>query len=149
MDATPLDLLLVEDSVDDRAFVSHLIQQMGRRVNVARNGAEALEMMFGSAEPAWDAAARLAPKFITLDFHMPKVGGLELVRMFKGNPQTRAIPVIVLSASEDRRDAAECYRAGVNSYIVKPTDFADFARVVTLLGQYWMTLNLAPERVNA
>jgi len=145
MHESRIDLLLVEDSVDDRAFVSYFMQQLGGvTVRVAQNGAEALEMMFGRAEGSQQPPI-LAPRVIVLDLHLPKIGGLELIRHFKSNPHTHAIPLVALSASADRHDAEDCYLAGANSYIVKPTEFAEFGRVVTLLGQYWLRLNLAPD----
>ncbi len=146
MDSTRVDLLLIEDSVDDRAFVCHFMQELGElRVRVARNGAEALEIMFGSCLTARDAPARLQPRLLILDLNMPQIGGLEMIGRFKLNPHTRSIPLVVLSSSDDARDAARCYQAGANSYIVKPTEFVNFGRTVTLLGQYWFRLNLAPE----
>ncbi len=76
---------------------------------------------------------------------MPKVGGLEVLRRLKSDPSTQSIPVVALSSSNEERDLIESYRYGVNSYIVKPMDFDQFAKTIRLMGQYWLELNQTPK----
>jgi len=81
---------------------------------------------------------------ILLDFDLPKVGGLEVLRRLKADERTRSLPVIVLTASREEPDIAAAYRLGANSYIVKPVDFEAFSRAVSELGLYWVLLNEPP-----
>ena len=76
-----------------------------------------------------------------LDLNLPKVEGLEVLRRIKDDPRTKAIPVVALTSSHDDRDILECYNLGVNSYIVKPVDFAQFIEAARALGFYWLLLN--------
>jgi two-component system response regulator len=78
---------------------------------------------------------------ILLDLKLPLVDGLEVLRRVKEDPQTRMIPVVVLTSSREDRDVVESYRLGVNSYIVKPVDFEQFTESVRQLGFYWLLLN--------
>ena len=84
------------------------------------------------------------PKLILLDLKLPKVDGLEVLREIRATPQTRAIPVVVLTSSAEQRDIVETYKLGVNSYIQKPVKFDEFAEAVAHLGLYWMVLNQLP-----
>ena len=79
-----------------------------------------------------------------LDLKLPRVDGIEVLRRIKADPQTRCVPVVMLTSSREDRDLAECYKLGVNSYIVKPVDFAQFDEVVRVLGFYWLLLNQPP-----
>jgi CheY-like chemotaxis protein len=81
---------------------------------------------------------------ILLDLKLPKVDGLEVLRRLKTDPRTRAIPVVVLTSSREERDIVESYQLGVNSYIVKPVDFAQLIESVRQLGLYWLLLNQPP-----
>lgn len=147
MAAETIDLLLVDDSADDTAFVLHALQTAGLSpvVRSARDGAEALTMMFGT-EASTAAVPRLLPRVIVLDLKLPKVDGLEVLRRLKSNPFTRFVPVVVWSSSLEKRDVTTSYELGVNSYLVKPMDADDFAGSVQALVRYWLDYNQAPGR---
>ena len=136
------DILLVEDSEDDSEFFIQAIKEPNptARMQIARDGAEALALIFGEGNPD-DAEPVVRPKLIILDMKMPKLGGLEVLRQLKINPHTRAIPVVVLSSSQEKRDLAESYQLGVNSYLVKPMDFDKFADLARIVGTYWLKFN--------
>ena len=112
---------------------------------MARDGAEALEFLFGTGAHAGRKVEN-GPKVILLDLKLPKIDGLEVLRRVKGDPRTKKIPVVVLTSSKEQPDVRECYELGVNSYIVKPVNFERFASAVAELGMYWLLLNHPPNR---
>lgn len=139
------EILLVEDSPDDIAFFVRTLEKagLGARLHTVQDGAEALEFIFGDGH----GAARLRVlrlKVIILDLKLPKVSGLEVLRRLKADPQTRKIPVVILSSSQEERDLIESYQLGVNSYVVKPMDFDAFGASVRTLCQYWLQFNQTP-----
>jgi two-component system, response regulator len=137
-----INILLVEDSADDAAFVEHALKEakLGEGLKIARDGVEALALIFGTGNPA-DSLPVINPRIIVLDLKLPKVDGLELLRLLKSNPHSRTIPVVVLSSSLEKRDLTESYRLGVNAYLVKPMDFDEFSETVQMLGRFWLQFN--------
>lgn len=140
-----VEILLVEDNPRDldltlRALKKH---NLANHVQVARDGAEALDYLFGAGAFAGrDVSDR--PRVVLLDLKLPKVDGLEVLRRIRQDERTRLIPVVVLTSSQEDRDIIESYRLGVNSYITKPMDFDKFLDCVKHLGMYWLLLNHAP-----
>lgn len=133
-------LLLVEDNPDDveltlRAFRRAKLDQS---VFVARDGAEALEFLFGV-----EAASPL-PKAVLLDLKLPKVDGLEVLARIRQGERTRRLPVVVITSSREESDIRRAYALGANSYVVKPVEFERFVAAVVDVGLYWLQLNQAP-----
>ncbi len=83
-----------------------------------------------------------------LDLKLPKVDGIEVLRRIKSHPQTRHVPVVVLTSSQEEADLVETYGLGANSYIVKPVDFEKFTESVRLIGMYWLLTNQPPPVVS-
>ncbi|MES2466468.1 MAG: response regulator [Verrucomicrobiota bacterium] len=84
------------------------------------------------------------PIVILLDLKLPKVNGLEVLRIIKADPDLKIIPVVVLSSSRETPDLIESYQYGVNAYVVKPVDFADFMKAIQQLGIFWAAVNEPP-----
>jgi two-component system response regulator len=140
-----VEILLVEDNPNDvrlalDAFAQHKISN---QVRVVRDGAEALEFLFCTGRYA-QRRIEERPKVVLLDLKLPLVDGIEVLRQVKADPRTQVIPVVVMTASREERDIVDSYRLGVNSYIVKPVDFDQFAGAMKQLGLYWLLLNQPP-----
>jgi CheY-like chemotaxis protein len=134
---TDRPILLVEDNPMDVDLTLRAFQR--RRVTnpvlVARDGEEALAWL-----PRWEAGETW-PAVILLDLKLPKVDGLEVLRQLKQHPTLRAIPVVVLTTSEEGADVQAAYLMGVNSYIVKPVEFEKFMDVSEKIDLYWTVIN--------
>ena len=133
-------VLLVEDNPDDLELAQLAFARSAQptAVDVARNGAEALEYLFTRRpEP---------PQVVLLDIKLPLVDGIDVLRRIKADPRTRAIPVVMLTSSAQDRDLQACYELGANSYIVKPVDMEQFMAAVNYIGVYWLGLNLTDAR---
>ena len=140
----PVEILLVEDNPDDIEMALNALEQhhIANRILVVRDGAAALDYMFSRG--AYAGRDKQAPRVILLDLKLPLVDGLEVLRQLKEDPRTRAVPVVVMTASREEQDLVESYRLGVNSYIVKPVDFVQFTRAMRTIGLYWLLLNELP-----
>ncbi len=141
----PIEILLVEDNPADLKMTLHALRSgnVANHIQVARDGAEALEFLF--CEGAFAGRdINDGPKVILLDLKLPKVDGLEVLERVKNDPRTKQIPVVIMTSSKEQSDVASSYDRGVNSYIVKPVNFESFAKAVQTLGMYWLLLNQAP-----
>jgi two-component system response regulator len=140
-----IEILLVEDNPDDMDMTLRALRKanLANKIQVARDGAEALEFIFCEG-PFAGRQIESVPKVILLDLKLPKVDGFDVLRRIKGDPRTKTIPVVVLTSSKEQRDVVESYHLGVNSYIVKPVNFEGFLTAVSELGMYWLLLNQAP-----
>jgi two-component system response regulator len=136
------DIVLVEDNPSDAEFTIRAL----RNSNIIHglihleDGEEALEYIFALGKYAERSIEDL-PKMILLDLKMPKVSGLEVLKKIKSDKRTKIIPVVLLTSSKEESDILDAYKYGVNSYIVKPVDFDDFAKVVAHAGLYWLLVN--------
>lgn len=140
-----VEILLVEDNPSDAELTLHALQKsnLANRIQLVRDGEEALDFLF--CRGAFSSRRfELAPRLILLDLKLPKVDGLQVLEQVKGDPRTRAIPVIILTSSKEDRDLAAGYTRGVNSYIQKPVHFGEFQKVVEQLGMYWLLVNSKP-----
>lgn len=136
----PVEILLVEDNPNDLELALHALRKnnLSNRIEVARDGEEALDFIFGTGP------SQQRPKVILLDLKLPKVDGLEVLKRLKSDPETRSIPVVIMTSSREEGDIVKSYQLGVNSYIVKPVDFEQFTASVRQLGLYWLLMNQAP-----
>ena len=140
-----IEILLVEDNNIDAELTlralkkHHLSNQIKRMVD----GQEIIDYLF-DPDGSPKVFAPHFPKLILLDLKLPKISGLEALKIIKDNPITKQIPIVVLTSSTEDQDINECYRLGVNSYIVKPVEFDKFVESVQELGFYWLLLNKYP-----
>jgi DNA-binding response OmpR family regulator len=136
----PRLILLVEDDPDHELLTLRALKKanVANEIRVARDGEEALEALLGNDT--------IRPQVVLLDLKLPKLDGLEVLRRIRGNEQTRLLPVVILTSSDEERDMIESYRIGVNSYIRKPVNFSDFAEATRQLGLYWLVLNECPPK---
>ncbi|MDX1584961.1 MAG: response regulator [Thermoanaerobaculia bacterium] len=139
-----IEILIVEDNEHDleltmRALKKHKISN---RVLALRDGEEAIDYLFRRGE--FEERDDSKPKVIFLDLKLPKIDGLEVLERIKEDPETRGIPVVMLTSSAEETDRLRSYDLGVNSYVVKPVDFDDFMLAISRAGYYWIALNRPP-----
>jgi two-component system response regulator len=141
-----VEILLVEDNQDDMDMALRSLRKanLTNRIQTVRDGAEALEFIFCEGAFAGRKFEN-PPKVILLDLKLPKVDGMEVLKRIKGDSRTKMIPVVILTSSKEQRDVIESYSLGVNSYIVKPVNFEQFAAAVQELGMYWLLHNQSPK----
>jgi DNA-binding response OmpR family regulator len=139
-------ILLVEDDPDHEVLTIRALRKsnIANEIRVARDGEEALRLLFGTDEDSLHAA----PQVILLDLKLPKVDGLEVLRRIRESEKTRMLPVVILTSSDEESDIVRSYRLGVNSYIRKPVNFSEFAEATRQLGMYWLVLNECPPTAN-
>ena len=138
-------ILLVEDNPDDEALTHRALKKnnIGNEVVVARDGAEALDYLFGTGVYEGRDLSTM-PQVVLLDLKLPKIDGLDVLRRLRADERTKILPVVVLTSSREQQDLVDSYGYGANSYIRKPVDFAQFIEAVRQLGLYWLVLNETP-----
>jgi len=136
-----IEILLVEDNVTDEELATIALKKhnIKNKLKIARDGAEALEYLFGSVDG--ETLKCVGPMMILLDIQLPKINGLEVLRRIKEHPEAKKIPVVILTSSNEEKDILESYHLGANSYIRKPVDFDQFTEMINQIGLYWLVLN--------
>ena len=137
-------ILLAEDDPHDAKLTLAALEEynLANKVFAVRDGEAALDYLY--CREKFEGREGGNPVAILLDLKMPKVDGLEVLKSIKAEPTLRTIPVVMLTSSREIPDLEECYKHGVNSYVVKPVDFGEFAKAVKHLGAYWALLNEPP-----
>ena len=142
------EILLIEDNASDEKLTVLALQRSGiaNVVVVARDGAEALDYLFGTGIHHGRDLSRL-PQLILLDLNLPRMGGLEVLRRMRADERTKFLPVVVLTSSKEDEDVVGSYSLGANAYVRKPVDFVQFADAAKTLGFFWLLMNEpAPRR---
>jgi CheY-like chemotaxis protein/DNA-binding XRE family transcriptional regulator len=136
-----VDILLVEDNPNDVELTLEAFRaaRMKNRIFTVRDGVEAMEFLFGEGAHAQRRGTQ-RPLIVLLDLNLPKMNGLEVLRVLKGDDRTREIPVVVLTASSEDRDVAECRRLGATYYIVKPVNIPSLSKVTPQMNLDWALL---------
>jgi CheY-like chemotaxis protein len=138
-------ILLIEDNPSDVALTRRALERshVSNAVVVAEDGQEALDYLFCTGAHASRDPAEM-PAVVLLDLKLPKLDGFEVLRRLRADERTRRLPVVVLTSSSEEQDVAASYDLGVNSYMRKPVDFAQFAAAIQHVGLYWLVLNEPP-----
>jgi len=138
-------ILLVEDNADDEVLTLRALKKNNilNRVEVVRDGAEAIDFLFGTGTYS-DRDAGLLPELVLLDLKLPKVNGHEVLAKIRETETTKLLPVVILTTSNEDTDRFKSYANGANSFIRKPVDFEQFTEAVRQLGIYWLILNEGP-----
>lgn len=136
------DILLIEDSHEDADLAIRVLKQdhPGTRVKVVYDGAEAIRYFFDEAD---NACSRLFPRVIFLDVKLPRISGPQVLKKLKSHEATRAIPIVIMSSSNQQQDINDCYALGANSYLVKPINFHHYQAMIIHTSRYWLKYNMA------
>ena len=139
-------IMLVEDNLNDIDLTLAALEEhhLANEIVVARDGAEALDYLYGRGKFAGRVDG--PPAVILLDIKMPKVSGLEVLRQMKSDPALSTLPVVMLTSSREEPDLAASYALGANAYVVKPVDFQQFVDAVRQIGVFWAVVNEPPPR---
>jgi two-component system response regulator len=145
--AREIDILLVDDNPSDVELTVRALRRnkLANPIHVAEDGQEALDIIFHRGVHA-KHPAQSDSLVIFLDLKLPKLDGLEVLKAIRGNPATKAVPIVIFTSSKEQRDVIEGYKLGVNAYIQKPVDFTEFRRVVEQMGMFWLAINEPPPR---
>lgn len=138
------NILLVEDDPRDVELTLTALAEhnLANKVLVVHDGAEALDYLYRRGKFKTRAGGH--PIVVLLDIKMPKINGLEVLKTIKADENLKIMPVVMLSSSREAPDLEECYKLGVNAYVVKPVDFAEFMKAVKHLGIFWAAINEPP-----
>jgi two-component system response regulator len=135
-------ILLVEDNPDDELLTLRAFEKnnLGNEVVIARDGAEALDYLFGTGAYS-DRDTRVMPQFVLLNLNISKIDGLEVLQRLRSNERTKQLPVVIFTTSKEDRDLVESHQLGTTNYIRKPLDFNQLAETVRQLGLHGLLLN--------
>ena len=137
-------ILLVEDDPKDIELTLEALSEynLANEIVVARDGVEALNFLYRREELKDRPEGN--PVVILLDIKMPRMDGLQVLKHLKADEKMRLIPIVILTSSRESRDLEECYRLGVNAYVVKPLRFTEFVKAVKEIGVFWALINEPP-----
>ncbi len=125
-----LKILLIEDDQIEIIKLKRAIEKLGMEHHLleAQNGEEALEILKDDLS---------MPNIIFLDLNMPKINGLEFLKILKADSQLRYLPTIILTTSNNRKDVLACYEVGIAGYILKPLKYDDYVNKIDKTLSYW------------
>jgi CheY-like chemotaxis protein len=137
-------ILLVEDDPNDVKLTMKALEEyaLANNVSIVNDGEEALDFLYYRGK--FEDRENGTPIVILLDLKLPKINGLEVLRMIKSDKNLKNIPIVILTSSREESDLDECYELGVNAYVVKPVDFHDFIESIRRLGIFWILTNEPP-----
>ena len=145
-DSNKVEILLVEDNPRDAELTIRALKKKLLTSNLfhVTDGVEALDFLFARGKFA-DRTMEDPPKVILLDLKLPRINGLEVLRVIKEDERTLTIPVVIVTSSAEDPDIQTAYKLGANSYVTKPVQFEEFIEAMSKLGIYWLTVNHPPK----
>ena len=137
-------ILLAEDDEGDVELTLTALAEhnLANGVDVVRDGAEALDYLYHRGK--YEKRDNGNPAVLLLDLKMPKVDGLQVLRAIKEDEKLKTLPVVMLTSSREEKDLVQCYKLGVNAYVVKPVAYQDFIKSIKELGLFWVIVNEPP-----
>jgi CheY-like chemotaxis protein len=137
-------VLLVEDSVNDAELTMTALEDSGLSNEVVwvKDGQEAIDYL--GRKGAFEGRPEGLPAVVLLDLKLPKVDGLQVLKLVKGDEHLKQVPVVMLTSSREEIDVARSYGLGVNAYVVKPVGFNEFVKALRELGLFWAVVNQPP-----
>lgn len=143
MDKTVSILLAEDDQIDSRAFLRAMQSlRISNPVTVARDGLEAWEILKGgNGRPPFPR-----PNLVILDINMPRVSGLELLRMIRADQDLHDSIVFVLTTSDDEQDKLEAYNLNISGYMLKSDVSGSFVRAVEMVDRFWRVVEFSEAR---
>jgi two-component system response regulator len=145
-DLNAIEILLVEDNPRDAELTIRALKKkhLANRLFHVEDGVEALDFLFARGRFA-DRNMDDSPKVVLLDLKLPRINGLEVLRIIKDDDRTRVIPVVIVTSSAEDPDVRTAYQLGANSYVIKPVEFETFIEAMSKLGIYWLMVNRPPK----
>jgi two-component system, response regulator len=137
-----VEILIVEDNFTDTELTIRALKKNNLANNffVVEDGEEALDFFFCRGKFK-ERNISNPPKVVLLDLKLPKINGLEILKIIKSDERTSFIPVVIVTSSHEEPDIKEAYKLGANSYVIKPVDFEDFMYTIGNLGLFWLLIN--------
>jgi CheY-like chemotaxis protein len=141
-----MEILLVEDNPNDAELAILAIRQAGLpgRITMVDDGVKAIEFLTATASFSERAGAH-PPRVVFLDLKLPRMDGVDVLGHIKADEALRAIPIVMLTSSQELGDVGKCYALGANSYVVKPVNFDEYQEMIERLVVYWTRVNQPPE----
>lgn len=139
-----IEILLVEDDPGDVELIKESIRDSKIRLNlnVVSNGDDAIKFL----KKEGDFNESQEPDLIILDLNLPRRSGMEVLGEVKGNEDLKHIPIIVMTTSDQDTDIIKSYKLGANSYVTKPLGIDQFAKIVSSIENFWLTVVKLPKR---
>jgi two-component system response regulator len=136
-----VQILLAEDNALDAELAMSALQdaRLASQITWVKDGEEALDYLYCRGRYA--QRSDVPPRLVFLDLKMPKVDGIEVLKVVKSDERLKHIPVVMMTSSQEESDIAETYKLGANSYIVKPLDLDTLADITRKAGYYWLSIN--------
>lgn len=140
-----LEILLIEDNQNDVKLFLNVVDwiNMGDQVRVFLDGREALDFLHNKGKYKENVCN--LPSVAFIDLKMPLISGHEVLKAIRKNKQTKTLPIVIFTSSDQETDIGETYRSGVNSYVVKPIQFEKYAETIRDLINYWRNVNIPPK----
>jgi len=137
-------VLLVEDNPQDELLILRALRKahVRAKIDVVRDGQQAVDYLRRTGE--FSNRQEGLPALVLLDINLPKLSGFDVLSRVRAEPDTRLLPVVMFTSSDEDRDRLRAYSTGANSFVSKPVEFAEFIASTGQLGSYWLDTNVPP-----